>query len=155
MIARWIVVTVVSSDGTALRWRGFLVGFPSELRRSYGSQAAWPGSSSLSCAHAWIRSDGCTPRKRMTGAGLASRRRVRQTAPRALRCWFPHRRVQPRRRVPSRDQGVATKDGSGSGSGRISASFGSAVFGFGSWFTPTDLRVRIPEIPRFWGGSLN
>jgi len=45
-----------------------------------------------------------------------------------------------------------SKDGSGSGSVRVSAGFGSAVFGFGSWFSPTDLRVRIPEIPRFWGG---
>jgi len=45
-----------------------------------------------------------------------------------------------------------SKDGSGSVSGRISAGFGSAGFGFGSLFSPTVFRVRIPEIPRAWGG---
>ena len=44
------------------------------------------------------------------------------------------------------------KDGSGSVSGRISIGFESAGFGFGSWFSPTVFRVRIPEIPRVWGG---
>jgi hypothetical protein len=43
---------------------------------------------------------------------------------------------------------VLSKDVSGSGSGRISADFGSPVFDFGACFSPTVLRVRIPEIPR-------
>jgi hypothetical protein len=33
------------------------------------------------------------------------------------------------------------KDGSGSGSGRISAGFRSAGFGFGAWFSLTDFQV--------------
>ena len=44
------------------------------------------------------------------------------------------------------------KDGSGSGLGPISAGFGFPGFGFGFWFSPTVLRVRIPEIFRVWGG---
>ena len=45
-----------------------------------------------------------------------------------------------------------SKYGNGAVSDRISAGFGSAGFGFGSWFSPTVFRVRIPEIPRVWGG---
>jgi hypothetical protein len=52
----------------------------------------------------------------------------------------------------TRDQ---TKDGSGSGWGRVSAGFASTGFGFGSQFSPMDLRVRISETVRVWGGILN
>ena len=40
---------------------------------------------------------------------------------------------------------VNPMDGSGSGLRRISAGFGFAGFGFGFWFSPADLRIRIPE----------
>jgi hypothetical protein len=45
------------------------------------------------------------------------------------------------------------KDGSRSGSVRISAGFRSTGFGFDAWFPPTDFWVRIPKIMRFWSGS--
>jgi hypothetical protein len=45
---------------------------------------------------------------------------------------------------------VPNKDGSGSGSVRVSTYFGSTGFGFGAWFSPTDFRVWIPESPRVW-----
>ncbi|CAA0808166.1 Unknown protein, partial [Striga hermonthica] len=48
---------------------------------------------------------------------------------------------------------TARRDGSGSVSVRISAVFGSAVFGFGSQISPTVLRFWVPESLRFWCGS--
>jgi hypothetical protein len=41
---------------------------------------------------------------------------------------------------------VRCKDGSGSGSDRISADFGSADFGFDVWFSPMGFWVRILEM---------
>ena len=46
-----------------------------------------------------------------------------------------------------------SKDDSGSGLGWIFVGSGSLGFSFGAYFSPTVLRVRIPEIPRVWGGS--
>ena len=46
----------------------------------------------------------------------------------------------------------ALQDGSGSGSEWIPADFGFTSFGFGFWFWSADLRLRVPEIFRVWGG---
>lgn len=47
--------------------------------------------------------------------------------------------------VPLAAHCLLSKDGYGSGSVRISAGFGSSMFGFGANFEPTDFRVRISK----------
>jgi hypothetical protein len=48
---------------------------------------------------------------------------------------------------------AACKDGNGAVSGRISAGFGSSVFGFGLDFWPTVFRFRAPKLIGFGFGS--
>jgi hypothetical protein len=47
---------------------------------------------------------------------------------------------------------ILSKDDNGSSLEWISADFGFVGCGFGFRFSPTSLRIQIPETPRVWSG---